>query len=98
MPCCRPSATGFYIDDYAGPEHHADVLDHARSRIETVFERLDQRLADGRPFLLGEAMRAPDFLATMLARWSRNMPRPATDWPHLGAYIARMKTRPGLRE
>ena len=39
-----------------------------------------------------------DFLATMLARWSRNMPRPATSWPHLGPYLDRMRARPGFRE
>jgi glutathione S-transferase len=88
----------FYPGDYAGPEHEADVLDHARVRIETVFGRLDKRLSDGRPYLLGSAMCATDFLATMLMRWSRNMPRPAQSWPHLGSYIERMKARPGLRE
>lgn len=88
----------FYIADYAGPAHEADVLDFTRRRIETVWSRLDERLSDGRAFLLGETMTAPDFLATMLTRWSRNMPKPATAWPHLSGYIARMKTRPGLRE
>lgn len=88
----------FYIADYAGPAHEADVLGHVRTRIETVWTRLDERLSDGRSFLLGEEMRAPDFLATMLTRWSRNMPRPATSWPNLGAYVDRMRGRPGLRE
>jgi glutathione S-transferase len=39
-----------------------------------------------------------DFLATMLMRWSRNMPRPATNWPALANYAARMKSRPSFRE
>ena len=30
-------------------------------------------------------------------RWSRNMPRPASDWPHLAALIVRMKARPSFR-
>jgi glutathione S-transferase len=88
----------FYVGDYAGSEHEADVLDHARSRIEAVFDRLDHRLADGRSHLLGEALTAPDFLATMLMRWSRSMPRPATAWPHLAAYAARMKARPSYAQ
>ena len=37
-------------------------------------------------------------LVGMLARWSRNMPRTAETWPRLGAYLARVKQRPGLRE
>ena len=37
-----------------------------------------------------------DFYATMLMRWSRNMPKPAHEWPALGAYAARMKARPSF--
>jgi glutathione S-transferase len=33
----------------------------------------------------------------MLMRWSRNMPKPATDWPHLNALAQRMKARPSFR-
>jgi glutathione S-transferase len=88
----------FYIDDYAGPDQAADVLDHARARIEAVFDHLDQSLGDGRRHLLGEAITAADFLLTMLCRWSRNMPRPAESWPNLGGYLAHIKTRPGLIE
>jgi glutathione S-transferase len=88
----------FYAEDFAGAAHAADSIEHARARIEAAWTLIDQRLADGRPFLLGQDMRAPDFLLTMLTRWSRNQPRPATAWPHLAAYVARMKQRPGLRE
>jgi glutathione S-transferase len=70
----------------------------SRARIEGVWDRMDALLSDGRAFVLGERISAADFLLTMLTRWSRNMPRPATDWPHLGAYVARMKQRPGLIE
>jgi glutathione S-transferase len=33
----------------------------------------------------------------MLMRWSRQMPRPATDWPQLAALAQRMKARPSFR-
>jgi glutathione S-transferase len=88
----------FYIDDYAGPAHHDDSRTHTRARIEAVFTRLDAMLSDGRAHLVGKELSAPDFLAVMLARWSRRMPRPADSWPHLGAYLARIKQRPSLRE
>lgn len=88
----------FYIDDVASPPHQEDARDHARARIEAVFDQLDARLADGRAYLLGPEAGAVDFLAVMLARWSRNMPRPAETWHHLGPYVMRMKQRPGLRE
>jgi glutathione S-transferase len=47
-------------------------------------------MADGRQYLLGNALCAADFLATMLMRWSRNMPRTALQFEYLGAYIRRM--------
>jgi glutathione S-transferase len=48
--------------------------------------------------MLGPKLAALDFLATMLTRWSRNMPKPATAWPQLAAYISRMRAMPSLRE
>jgi glutathione S-transferase len=38
-----------------------------------------------------------DFLGTMLMRWSRNMPKPATQWPAIAGYVARMKGRPTFK-
>ena len=29
----------------------------------------------------------------MLMRWSRNMPKPASQWPHLAALAQRLKAR-----
>jgi glutathione S-transferase len=88
----------FYTKELVSPEHAEDAKEHARVRIERAFERMDGALADGRAYLLGEEISAADLLLTMLARWSRNMPRPATRWTHLGAYVNRMRTRRGLRE
>ena len=61
-------------------------------------DRAEAQLADGREFLLGDRFSAADYLLTMLTRWSRNMAKPATVWPRLCAYIARMKARAGLIE
>jgi len=88
----------FYADEPAGAANAEAAMAAARSRIETAWDRLDGVFADGRPFLLGERLSATDFLAAMLTRWSRNMPRPAAAWPHLGAYVARMRSMPSLRE
>ncbi len=88
----------FYPQDLGGPEDAERVKNNARMRIERSLERLDSRLADGREFLLGSTMSAPDFLATMLARWSRNMLKPASSWSNLDRYLTRMKQREGLRE
>ena len=47
--------------------------------------------------LLGEKLSAADFMMTMLMRWSRNMPRPATEWPHCRALAERVRGRPAWR-
>lgn len=88
----------FYAPEVAGPANVAAVRDCAREKIEAAFARLDQQFADGRAFLTGNRMTAVDFLLTMLTRWSRNMPKPATQFPHLLPYINRMRTLPSLRE
>lgn len=88
----------FYADKDGDPAGAPAVQALAKLRIEGVFERLDSMLADGRTYLLGEALTTVDFLATMLMRWSRNMERPATGWSNLGPYVTRMRARPAFIE
>jgi len=88
----------FYADEPAGPENAVAAQERARAQIEAAWARLDDHFDDGRAFMLGERLSAADFLATMLTRWSRNMPKPATRWTNLAAYIARMRAMPSLRE
>lgn len=88
----------FYAPEVAGPANVEAVRNHAREKIEAAFARFDDQFADGRDFVTGNRMTAVDFLLTMLTRWSRNMPQPATQWPHLLPYINRMRGLPSLRE
>ena len=67
-------------------------------RIAAAWDRIDAHLAVNGPHLLGADAGVADFYLTMLMRWSRNMPRPATRWPHLAALAQRMKARPSFRE
>lgn len=73
------------------------VKDGARRRIEATWDRLDAHLAANGPYVLGERLSAADFYLTMLMRWTRNMPRPGHEWPHLAALAARIKARPSFR-
>jgi glutathione S-transferase len=45
---------------------------------------------------VGDRLSTIDFLATMLMRWSRKMPRPATDWPNIARYVSRMRALPSF--
>ncbi|MGQ0430534.1 MAG: glutathione S-transferase family protein [Gammaproteobacteria bacterium] len=87
----------FYPDQLAGASHADAVKAGARARIEAAFGRIDARIAEEGPYLLGDRLGALDFLGTMLMRWSRNMPKPATEWRSIAGYVARMKSRPSFK-
>ncbi|MDY6946518.1 MAG: glutathione S-transferase family protein [Pseudomonadota bacterium] len=86
----------FYAGTDGEPAGAEAVKALARRRIESAWDRLDASLADGRTHLLGSRMTTADFLATMLMRWSRNMPRPASNWKNLAPYIQRMRALPSF--
>jgi glutathione S-transferase len=87
----------FYPDQQAGAAAAESVQMTARGRIESGWSRVEAELAAGGPYLVGDRVSAADFLATMLMRWSRNMPKPATEWPGIADYVARMKGRPSFK-
>ena len=87
----------WYPQEAAG-EAQADAAREAvRPRIEACWDRIDAHLGAHGPYLLGDAVSVADFYLTMLMRWSRNMPQPATSWPHLAAHAQRMRARPSFR-
>lgn len=86
----------FYAAADGDPLGAEAVKKLARGRIEGAWDRLDAQLADGRTHLLGSQLSTADFLALMLMRWSRNMPRPATTWKNLAPYIHRLRSRPSF--
>lgn len=87
----------YYPNEAAGEANAASTRDHARLAIEACWQRLDDHLAAHGPWLLGDAISAADFHLTMLMRWSRNLPRQAVEWPHLGKMARRMKARPSFK-
>jgi len=88
--------TWFYADEAAGAMNAEAAKACALTVIESFWNRLSVHLEDSGPYVGGRALSAADFLATMLMRWSRNMPRPATQWPTLDRYVEGMKARPSF--
>jgi glutathione S-transferase len=88
----------FYPHEQASEAHVDAVKAAARGRIEAAWDRLDRHLAAHGPYLLGDAVSTPDFMVTMLMRWSRNMPKTAMAWPAVARLAAAMKARPTFRE
>jgi glutathione S-transferase len=87
----------FYPQDFAPAEQEAESKAFARKRIEAVWDRLDAHLSAHGPFILGEQFSVADIYATMLMRWSRNMPKPATEWPALKTFAQQVKARPSWK-
>ena len=88
----------WYPHEIAGNDTDAAAIrDRVQPRIEAAWDRLDAHLAARGPYLLGGAISAVDIYLVMLMRWSRNMPRPASQWPHLAALAQRLKARPSFQ-
>ncbi|WP_454715239.1 glutathione S-transferase family protein [Caulobacter segnis] len=87
----------FYPHEPAGGEAQDAVQQAARERIEAGLARMDARLAD-RDYLVSDHFTTVDLLATILCRWTRNMPKPATAWPNLKRYLDTIRQRPALRD
>ena len=89
----------FYPGDVSDdPETQALLTPATRRKIESAWTRIDMHLAAQGPYLLGGEFSAADLMLIMLMRWSRNMPKPATEWPALRPYAARMKARPSWKQ
>ena len=86
----------WYPGEPAGEENADALRAHCAPRIEAQWQRIDDHLAAHGPCLLGNAPTAADFYLAMLMRWSRNMPKPATEWPHLAALAKTLKARPSF--
>ncbi len=69
----------------------------AQHKIEAAWGRLEAHLTVNGPYLLGDKPSAADLMLIMLMRWSRNMPKPVTEWPALAAYASLMKSRPSWK-
>ncbi len=87
----------FYPVTQHGAEFTESFKGTARGKIEAVWIHVENQLDGGGPYILGDRTSAVDLFGTMLMRWSRNMPKPATAWPAIAGYVARMKTRPSFK-
>jgi glutathione S-transferase len=89
----------FYPNDISADANtQATVNSALRHRIEGVWARVDAHLAAQGPYLLGAEFSAADLMLIMFMRWSRKMPKPATEWETLNGYAARMRARPSWKQ
>lgn len=89
----------FYPAEVAGEAHVAVVQDRARVDLEAAFERIDAHLAAHGPYLCGTwGPTTADFHLAMLARWSRNLPKTALQWPAIARLVELMIARPSFAQ
>jgi glutathione S-transferase len=93
-----PFRSWFLPHDLAMESLPDPVRDGLRAKLEAAYAQLDTHLAAHGPHMLGAQLSAVDLLALMYMRWSRNMPRPATEWPALRAFADRLRQRPSWKK
>ncbi|CAB3971830.1 glutathione S-transferase [Burkholderia cenocepacia] len=88
----------FYAETDGDPRCAEMVKTFSQGQIEESMAHLDTLLSDGRSYLVNDRLSTVDFLALMLMRWTRNMPRPATTWGNLARYIHELRALPTFIE
>ncbi|HTV85618.1 MAG TPA: glutathione S-transferase family protein [Dyella sp.] len=83
----------FYPRELGSEEHSPAIRAALQNKIEKVWDHLDTHLSAHGPYMLGTEFSGIDLLLIMLLRWSRNMPRPATEWPALKRFAELMRAR-----
>ena len=88
----------FYADSDGDPAGAEAVRALACRRLDAAWDKLDAHLGESHDYLIGDKLSTADFMAVMLMRWTRNMPRPALGWPNLARYIRQLRARPSFIE
>ena len=92
-----PFRLWFYPQDLGLEAHDENSRAPVRRTLEAGFERIASHLRAHGPYLLGERFSTADYQLCMYMRWSRAMPKPATEWPELDRLARLVSTRPAWR-
>jgi glutathione S-transferase len=86
----------FYANSDGDPSGAEAVRALACRRLDAAWDKLDAHLGESHDYLIGDKLSTADFMAVMLMRWTRNMPRPALGWPNLARYIRKLRALPSF--
>ncbi|QBE64698.1 glutathione S-transferase family protein [Pseudoduganella lutea] len=92
-----PFRLWFYPRDLGLEAHDENSRAPVRRTLEAGFERIASHLQAHGPYLLGERFSIADYQLCMYMRWSRAMPKPATEWPELDRLARLVSARPAWR-
>ncbi len=88
----------FYAHEMGAAEHPPALSAALQAKIAKVFDYIDAHLAANGPYLLGDTFSSVDLQLMMYLRWSRNMPKPATEWPNLNQFATLIAQRPSWQK
>lgn len=88
----------FYPSLLGMAKHTTEVRGALQRRIEGYWTLVESHLVVNGPYLLGEQFSGADLLLVMLMRWSRETPRPATEWPRLKHLEELVRERPSWQK
>lgn len=78
------------------PGKTEEELEAVKQTIGKKFDWLESRLADGRPYLTGNAFTVADAYAFVVSNWANVKNISLAKWPKLEAFVARVGTRPAV--
>ncbi|MFC3650534.1 glutathione S-transferase family protein [Dyella humi] len=88
----------FYPQELGHQESPPEIRAAVQRKIESIWDRLEAHLSAHGPYMLGNEFSGVDLMLTMLMRWSRNMPRPVTEWPALKRLADLVRARPSWKK
>lgn len=74
------------------------LKDQALAKLRKRFDALEARLADGRPYVMGDRFTVADAYAFVVASWAGLIGFDLSGHPSVQAYVARVGARPKVRE
>ena len=69
----------------------------AKSNVADKFNYIEQRLADGREFIVGAQFSIADAYLFVVSNWSNFVGVPINNWPSLSKYITKIAQRPSVK-
>ncbi|MGJ5620716.1 glutathione S-transferase C-terminal domain-containing protein [Sulfitobacter sp. MF3-043] len=79
---------------FSGRELDGDARQRAEAGVWRRAAHIEQRLADGRPFLLGDTFTVADAYAFVVLNWAGFVGMSLAAYPQTQAYVARIAARP----
>jgi glutathione S-transferase len=83
---------------FAPIKPEGDLREQAWTKLERRFDALEARLADGRPYVMGDEFTVADAYTFVVASWTKMIDFDLSNRPHIRAYIERVAARPKVHE